>query len=497
PGPYGPYGATGQQQPPMYPAPGAPGGGGGKNNKMIAIVAAAVAAVLVAGAGVFFLTRDDDGDDKKDESKGNNSQGSQGSQRGGADPKPTSTKGDELFSIDDPEVKDYTKVPGAWATDKVFAKTGLKELLVVDLKTNQQKKPVKLRGEVCGASNGMTKRHEVGLVVRETVSSKASCNHMVVVNIETGKIVMDEKMPNAERESSNENVAISGDTVASAWTGGSAAYDIPSGKELWSAKPSNCRDEGYAGGKHLYAVTRCGTDYDKPQYTVQRLDPKNKGKATWKFKVPKGVKSINIASTDPLVLAVGTSSRSSSVSDLMTVGEDKALKARIPLDKKYVSPCYYQGVDSCYNIAVGPDTVYLATKEHSGQADYGRTNEIMALDFNSGNAKWKAEAGEKRSFIPLRMQGTNLIAYKLPDYQGGGEVVSIEPGKGKQTRLLQLPASRQGSGEQAFNISSSSLRMPLLWEHNRLFLHKANLLKKRDSGYTSPFSKLAAGFGAE
>ncbi|MDF4251151.1 hypothetical protein [Streptomyces sp. WMMB303] len=488
----GPYG---QQPPPGYQGPGGPGGpvpggpgGGKKNTKLIALIAAAVAVVLIAGAGVFLFTRGDDEGGKKDESKG----GSQKSKGDGLETKPKSTKGDELFSIKDPKVKDYTKVPGAWATDKVFAKVSVKELLIVDLKTNEQKSPVSLKGEVCSASNGMTERHEVAMVVRETISSNASCNRMVAVDVDTGKIVMDEKMSGAKDESSNDNVAISGDTVASAWIGGSAAYDIPSGKQLWKSKSSNCRDEGYSGGKELYAVTECGS-FSKPQISVQRLDPKNKGKATWKFDVPKGAKNVRIASTDPLVLVVGAGSELTS--DVMTVGEDKKLKARISIDDNYVRPCGVE-VDSCYNIAVGKDTVYLATEEHSGKAEYGRTNEIMAFDFNSGNTKWKAEAGEKRSFVPIRMDGPNLLAYKLPDYDAGGEVVSIEPGKGKQTLLLKMPRVEQGEGEQAFNISASSLREPLRFESGRLFLNSSTV-SKPDGDYDDPFDKLAAGFGPQ
>ncbi|WP_431982787.1 PQQ-binding-like beta-propeller repeat protein [Streptomyces qinglanensis] len=495
--PYGQPGPYGRQPPPGYQGPGGPGGpgvpgdpgGGKKNTKLIALIAAAVAVVLLAGAGVFLLTRGDDEGGKKNESKGS-SQKSEGD--GGLETKPRSTKGDELFNIQDPKVKDHTSVPGAWATDTVFAKVSVKELLIVDLKTDEQKSPVSLKGEVCSASNGMTKRHEVAMVVRETISSNASCNRMVAVDLDTGKIVMDEKMSGAKDESSNDNVTISGDTVATAWIGGSAAYDIPSGKQLWKSKSSNCRDEGYSGGKELYAVTECGS-FSKPQIRVQRLDPKNKGKATWKFDVPEGAKNVRIASTDPLVLVVGAGSELTS--DVMTVGEDKKLKARISIDDNYVRPCGIE-VDSCYNIAVGKDTVYLATEEHSGKAEYGRTNEIMAFDFDSGNTKWKAEAGEKRSFVPIRMDGPNLLAYKLPDYDAGGEVVSIEPGKGKQTLLLKMPRVEQGEGEQAFNISSSSLREPVRFQNGKLFL-SSSTVSEPDSDYDDPFDKLAAGFGPQ
>lgn len=489
--PYGypqqPPGQYPQQHPGMYgtPPPGAPGGPGGKNNgKIIGIVAAVVAVVLIAGAGVFFLTKD--GDEKDDEAKGGggNSQGV-----GGKEAQPKNAKAEELFTLDAPKVNDVTTVIGAWATDSVYAKSSVNEIQLMDLKTNKKKGTIALKGGVCSATTEMTKDHKVGLVVQETISSKADCSRMVVVDLDAAKIVMDEKMPNADTIG-NENVVLSGTTVASAWIGGSAAYDIRTGKKLWAAKASTCRDKGYKGGKHLYAVVECG-DLDTPQITVQRLDPANKGKATWKYEVPKGATNVRIASVDPLVLVTGTGS-DSLTTDVMAISEDKKLKARIPLGKRYEKPCGLE-VNACYSIAAADDTIFLATTEHQGSSDYGRTNEVMAFDFESGHPKWKAPAGEKRTMFPIRMEGRNVLAYKQPSYDSGGEIVSIEPSKGKQTKLLKMPVSDFGKGEQAFSVSASSLDTPVLYEHGRFFLDDHMISERRPSDEEIP--KLAVGFG--
>ncbi|WP_326689842.1 PQQ-like beta-propeller repeat protein [Streptomyces sp. NBC_01795] len=482
--PGGPYG---QQQPGAYPygnaaGPVPGGGGGGNNSKVIGIVAAVVAVVLVAGLGVFFLTKDDG---KEDEAKKDDKKSSQ------ADPnaKPKNTSGKQIVDMKAPEVNDVTTVTGAWATDKVYAKSSVRNIIVQDLKTKQQSK-IPLKGNVCAASNGMTKDHKVAVVVQETISNSADCTRMVIVDLDKKAVAWDKTMPNSDTRS-NENVAISGDTVASAWIGGSVGYKISTKKKLWEAQPSNCRDTGYQGGKSLVVVVECGNDLDNPEVSVQKLDP-NTGKAKWKYEPPKGIKNVRVASTDPMVLVAGAGDELAS--DVLTVGDDKKLKAKISLGKRYNKPCELE-VDGCYGMAVGPDTVYLSTAEHPGASEYGDTNEIMAFDFNTGKTKWKAAAGEKRTIVPFKMQGQNVLGYKPPSYDSGGQVVTIEPKGGKQTKLLQMPVSDIGKGEQAFSVDTYSVDTQIIFEHNRLFLDDKLISERRASQEEIP--RLAVGFGAE
>ncbi|MFF9559411.1 PQQ-binding-like beta-propeller repeat protein [Streptomyces albus] len=479
PGPPGPPGPPpgGYAQPPGgYPyantAAGMPGGGGGgrKNSKVVAIVAAVVAVVLVAGVGVFFLTKDDG--KKEDESKGKGGT----SATGGENPNspPGNTQAEQVVDMKAPTVNDVTTVAGAWATDKVFAKSSVREMLVQDLASGKQTK-IPLKGNVCAASNEMTKDHKVAVVVQETISNSADCTRMVIVDLDAKKIAWDQTMPNAKTRSVD-NVAISGDTVASAWIGGSVGYKISSKKKLWEAKPSNCRDVGYQGGKSLVAVVECGHDFDRPQVSVQKLDP-DTGKAKWKYEPPKGVKNVRVASTDPMVLVVGAGDELAS--DVLTIGEDKKLKAKISLGKRYNKPCELE-VNGCYGMAVGSDTVYLSTTEHDGSSDMSETNEIMAFDFSTGRAKWKSGAGEDRTIIPFKMQGENVLGYKTPSLGHGGEIVTLEPKKGKQTTLLKMPASDIGQGEQAFSVDAYSVDAPLIFVNNRFFIQD-NMISERSS----------------
>ncbi|MBO8188470.1 hypothetical protein [Streptomyces spirodelae] len=490
PGPPGPPpGGYGQQPPAGYPyantAAGAPGGGGGgrNNSKIIAVVAGVVAVAVIAVGVVFFVTKDDGG--KKNESKGDDKKNSQ--QKDPNTP-PKDPQAKQIVDLKAPEVKDYTDVGGGWATDKVFAKSSVREMIIKEFKSGSETK-ISLKGNVCAASNGMTEDHKVAVVVQETISNSADCTRMVIVDLDAKKIAWDKTMPNADTRSVD-SVAISGDTVAAAWIGGSVGYKISTKKELWKAKPSECRDVGYAGGKKLFAVVECGSSIRNPQVSVQRLNP-DSGKSEWKYDPPKGVRNVRIASTEPLVLVAGAGDELTS--DVLTVGEDKKLKAKISLGDRYERPCRVE-VNSCYSIAVGPDSVYLATTEHDGGSDsLSRINEVMAFDFNTGRTKWKSSSGDSREIVPFKMQGSNVVAYKTPSIGHGGEIVTIEPKKGKQTTLLKMPASDFDEGEQAFSVSPGSLDTPLIFEHNRFFLLE-NTLSENRSSLRDEEPRLAVGF---
>lgn len=477
-----------QQAPPGalgYPTP-PPGGkpGGGGSSKLIAIIASAVAVVLIAGVAVFFVTRDDDG---SDESKGDDKGSSQGaSSKGG---RKGSVKAKEIVSLDAPEVKTVTSVVGGWATDEVFAKSSVNEVIGFSLPGGQEKWRLDLKGGVCAASNEKTSDGKVAAIVQETVSSSAKCTRMVVIDLNAGKLVWDKDLPGSTTTSA-ENVAISGDTVAAAWIGGSVGYSISSGNELWSGKPSNCRDTGYAGGAELAVVVECGS-FSSSQITVQKLDPKT-GKATMKFKAPKGVQTARIASSKPLTLVVGAGT--SLPTDVMTVDDNGKLKAKVTIGKRYNKPCSTE-VNSCHTMAVGKDAFYLSTTEHAGSSDSGRTNEVMAFDWATGKAKWKASAGEKRTIVPIKTEDDDVIAYKLPAYSVGGEIVKLDAAQGKEAVQLKMPVSEVGKGEQAISIAPYSARTPILYENNRLFLLEKLISERR--GNDRDKRKLAVGFAAD
>lgn len=471
PGPFGPG---------FQGGPAGPGGpkGPGSNSKALGIVAAAVAVVVLIGVGGWFVVGS--GDDGGGESPTASSGGGEEPAGGG--------EAKKLFSLDAPEVTEATSVPGGWAAGDIFAKSSTDKIIGTDVTDGSEAWTLPLKGGVCAASQQKTEGNEVALVVKETISSRADCNRLVLVDLDNHKIKWDKRLPQAE-STMNENVAISGDFVATAWIGGAAGFRVSTGKQEWEAKQStDCRDVGYAGGEHLVAVVECRNGGDQ-QFGVQRLGAK--GKADWTFEVPRGVESVRVASTSPLVLGVGAGE--STITDIMTVGEDKKLKARIPIGERYNKPCSID-IESCHGMAVGKDAVYLSTAERNGDGGDGPTNEVMAFDFKTGKTKWKSDAGTGHRIIPFDMQDDKILGYKLPGYQKGGEIVAIDQESGKQSSLLKMPVSEVGVDEQSFAMSTYSVRNPILFEDGRLFLQD-DLVSKPTSGV--PARKLAIGFGTD
>lgn len=479
------------QNPAMYPtAPGGPygpgvpnqGGSGGGNGKVVAIIAAAVAVVLaVVTVGFFLVTNEKD--DKADDP------GKTGTKEIGG--KPASTEGKELFKVASPKLTDEetASVTGAWATDKIFAKSTLNGVLGMDAATGKKAWEIKLDGQVCAASRHTTDDGKTAVVTAETKSSRAECNQMAVIDLNKGEKLWQEKMPNSDRATTlGMNMTISQNVVAAKWIGGSVAYKMSGGNPLWDTDGgAECEDEGFAGGKELVAVVQCGS-YSEPKLKVHKLDAKT-GKPNWTFEVPKGVQGARIVSTDPMVIAV--SAGTSTTTDIMTVGDDEKLKAKISLgDRKYDPGCS-TGVESCASVVVDDDYVYMPSARHQGD-DIGSTNEIIAFDINTGSPKWKSDAGQRRTIVPVRMQGDKLIAYKKPTYDAGGQIVAVDPGaQGEQELYMRHP---DDSAEIENNLGGITLREPPLYQNGRFFLHQT-LISKRSSGTYGKY--LAIGFGAQ
>ena len=89
----------------------------------------------------------------------------------------------------------------------------------------------------------------------------------------------------------------------------------------------------------------------------------------------------------------------------------------------------------------------------------------------------------------LRMDGGNLIAYKRPPYDKGGQIVSIAGGSFKQTTLLQNPATRPVRDVET---SMSPEYSEFLYAEGHLYMSKVYASKRstvREKEY------LAVGFG--
>ncbi|MFF8234482.1 outer membrane protein assembly factor BamB family protein [Streptomyces caelestis] len=518
--PYGQPGAPGQPgygqpgyaypQPtmPLQPQPGQPGGGGKFNAQLAIIVAAVVAIALIVGGGVWYSTSKDDG--KKDDTAssggatggtddGNGGNG--GTTSGGKEKAPADPSAKVLFQVPMPEVKNDSTVvvSGSWLTDKTYAKSGVAEIVGYDRDKGGEQWTIPLAGPVCQASRHVTDDNKTAILYQPAMPTKADpshgCSQIALIDLDAGKKLWTKTVKTGDQLISFDNVTISGDTVAVGSSSGGAAFDV-SGKLLWSPKPTDsCYDAGYGGGEKLVAVRKCGT-YGQRQLHIQTIDPKS-GKVISEYKMAQGIEYASIASTNPLVVAadVGDSAGDGSgISDFFSI-DNKTGKLRTRISapgEQFAARC--EGVtriEYCTMLAVGNDRLYLPTERHDGSGEYSQTNEIVAFDLTTGKQTGqRADAGDGYTITPLRMDGGNLIAYKRPPYDKGGQVVSIDGGSFKETKLLENPATDSVRDVEA---GMSPEYSELLYGDGHLFMSKVYASKRSSS--TSEKEYLAVAFG--
>ncbi|MFE0252952.1 PQQ-binding-like beta-propeller repeat protein [Streptomyces sp. NPDC059010] len=466
PGAYGqpqnPYGQPGygypQQTVPLHAQSGGPGGGGQKSYTWLVVVAAAVVAIaLVIGGVVIARSGDDDGgkDDTASSSGGTgggDDDNGGGSTTPGKEKVPANPNSRVLFQVPAPKVSDDTtiSVSGSWLTDKAYVKSGVSEIVGYDPDKGTELWTIPLPGPVCRAAKHVSEDNLTAVAFEPAKPTKAKpshgCSQVAAIDLDAGKKLWTKSAEVDGRLIPYDNITLSGGTVAAGGTSGGAAFDLKSGKSLWVPKANDsCYDLGYAGGPKMVAVRKCGS-YDQPQLNIQTIDPKT-GKVISEYKMAEGVEYASVISTEPLVVAAEAGqSDSIGISDVFSI-DNKTGKLRIRISvpgDQYAARCSgVTTIEACTGVVVGNDRLYVETEEHQGGGEYGRTNEIVAFDLATGKQTGqRADAGDRYTITPLRMDGGNVIAYKRPPYNKGGQIVSIDGGSFKETKLLENPAAK-------------------------------------------------------
>ncbi|MER5492127.1 PQQ-binding-like beta-propeller repeat protein [Streptomyces sp. NPDC002490] len=463
--PYGaPYGAPTVLAPAPAPAPRR----SGLRNPVTLIIGAAVLVIaLIVGGGVLYAAS---GDDDKKNSAGKGDGGEKpagGGEKGGGDAKggepvpaggeakekaPANPKSKPLFQVPSPVVKgDSTLVvAGSWLTDKVYAKSGVGEVVGYDPAGGDERWTVKLTGPVCAASRHVTADNRTALIAQPAMPTKAKphhgCTQVSVLDLDTGKLLWTKTAKSADRTVSFDEVTIGAGTVAAGGSAGGAAWTAADGAQLWAPKLGEpCYDAGYAGGENLVAVRRCGS-FDSRRLEIQKLDPKT-GKPLSTYKMATGVDYASVVSTKPLVVAadIGDSAGDgSSISDFFAIDEETGkLRSKFTAEgDKYAARCDATRVEQCKLLAVGNDRLYLPTEEHDGSKEFTDTNEVVAFDLKTGKLLGaRADAGDGYVMTPIRMDGGNVLAYQRGPYDKGGRVVSLDGTSLEETLLMENPAT--------------------------------------------------------
>ncbi|MFI1764295.1 PQQ-binding-like beta-propeller repeat protein [Streptomyces sp. NPDC020800] len=456
--PTSPYGQPGYGHPgaptapmQMQPAP----TGGGRNNATVAIVVSALVVIALIVAGGVWYAKSSGGDDKKHDtaSSGGGTGGKDGSggTTGGKEKVPSDPAAKVLFQVPMPQTSDTVVTTGSWLTGKVYAKSGVAEVVGYDPAKGTKLWTLKLPGPVCAATEHVTADNKTAIAFQPKMPAKnstAGCSQIAAIDLDRGARLWTRTVKDGDSPMSLDNVTVAQHTVAVGSSGGGAAFDIDSGKVLWQPKPGDsCYDAGYGGGTKLVAVRKCG-NYDSRQLHIQNIDPVS-GKVISEYKMADGIEYASVVSTDPLVVAadVGDSAGDGSeVSDYFSIDNKtgKLLSHISAPGDTYGGRCNgITRVEDCKEIVAGNGKLYVPTEEHDGTGKYSKTNEIIAFDLNTGKETGqKADAGDGYTIYPLRMDGGNLLAYKHPPYDKGGQVVTIDGGSFKATELLENPAAQ-------------------------------------------------------
>ncbi|MFF3325371.1 PQQ-binding-like beta-propeller repeat protein [Streptomyces sp. NPDC002889] len=470
------YGYPTQPVHPQYtPQPGGSGSGKKLNAQMLIIIAATVAIALIVGGGIWYSSAKGD-DGPKDESKnsaGGTSAGSDGGATGGGtsapdgpgkEKAPANIQSKVAFQLPEPAHKDLLAVPGSWVTDKAYVKPGTDSVVGYDVAKGTPLWTTKLSGQVCAGSRHVSEDNKTAILFeakkRTAPQFFEKCTEVGVLDLTTGKLLWSKSLKSdasGDQKAEFSEVTLSGGTVAAGGLSGGAAFDLNTGAVRWkpTADAENCRDIGYGGGKALVAVRTCG-EYGSQTTSVQPVNPDN-GTPLSTFRLPNGVEDARIVSTDPLVVAADVGDTGTfGISDFFSVdaktGKQRA-KISAPGDKYEAQCSASNGVEGCQFVVVGNGRIYLPTSERFDE----RTNEIVSFDLATGKATSdRGDAGEGYKALPLRMDGGNVLVYKRPPYNKGGQVVSIDGATFKQTVLLENPADKTVRDAEAGFVESGS-----------------------------------------
>ncbi|MET9434749.1 PQQ-binding-like beta-propeller repeat protein [Streptomyces sp. NPDC006551] len=500
------YGYPPQQQYPQAPPP---SGGKKLSAQMQIIIAAAVAVVLIIGGGIWYAASGD-GEETNNTAGGSSGssqgKGGNGLGGGGKEKAPDNPKSQLAFQLPQPKVPDLTDMSGSWITDKAFVKTGVDSVVGYDLDKGSPVWTLPLPGQVCGTSRHVTADNKTAILFEATkrVGPRfyQPCTEVGVIDLGTGKLVWSAAVTGGtagDQKVRFSEVTLSGTTVAAGGTDGGAAFDLANGNPRWKpeANAQQCYDMGYGGGEGLVAARKCG-EYGSQYVVIQNLNPLT-GAPISQYKMPAGVEYASIVSTKPLVVAADVGDAAgdgSGISDFFSLDEKTGkLKVKIAADaERYAASCRSTKVEACGRVVVGNGRIYLPTEEHEGSTgEYGdETNEIVSFDLATGKpTPEKADAGDRYTLVPLRMDGGNIIAYKAPPYDKGGQVVSIDGGTMKQTTLLENPSDEPvRDAETSFSENGSEYR----YAAGRLFISQTLVSKPRESSSTDDKKYLVVAF---
>ncbi|MFI1711367.1 outer membrane protein assembly factor BamB family protein [Streptomyces griseoruber] len=391
------------------------------------------------------------------------------------------------FSVDDLSPGESYQLPGMWATDKILAK-GINKTLVgfalgTDAAPGDEKWKLPLDGPICGYTRHVTGDNRTAVLYAGKDEEHALCDHVVFFDLDDGKQVWSHEFPvhgigaGAEKPTTDAlqdtpSVTLTHDTVAVTWGGGTLAYDMDHGKQRWSTKATGtCHDDGAAGGGALLVRQRCWSgdknlpvdSWDLLTYKIRKVDPQT-GRTRWTYSAAKGIRAVDVPSTDPTVLAV--SAGDTGITELLSLDDHGKNRATIRLrNGTYVGECALQDdytvLDYCPTVAVGAGQVFLRSKDDLAKHT---TNWVIGFDLATGNTTQKFESGPDSLLIPVEVSGDRLLALReSQDRISPNALVVLDPRTGEEKPFFSF-----GLPPEAENFTSIDFT-DVLVEDGRLY----------------------------
>ncbi|MFE1851937.1 PQQ-binding-like beta-propeller repeat protein [Streptomyces sp. NPDC002387] len=463
PGPYAPpqpgYGYP--QAPPQFPGAPTPPPGGSKNpfkGRPALAVGAAVAVLLVIGGTVYAVSGDGGGDKKPTAGKSGPAEPSaaastpvdqgDGSGDGGEDPENLNEgrKAGEskvLWYKEAPEAPGSgADAPGMWVTGKAVVKAAYKQVFAYNIGDGAPAwQPVSFPQKICAVTPHKTADDKIVVAYMSGVSENAKCNLLQQIDLDTGALGWKAQVADGALFDSTLglDLSVTGKTLVVGRSQSGTAYDVGTGKKLWDKREYTgaCFPTAFAGGSRLISVASCAAGNSKAHDEVQELDPAT-GRAKWTRPIPKGWKVARAFSVDPVVLYLTNDDKKAVA--ISTLKNDGSPRSDVESKDSFAPECGFavlsRDLQGCTGAVADATTLYLPTESKSGP------NEVVAFNLDTGKEKWRVKSPADETMLPLKTDGTRLIAYVEPSYSAGGQVVSIPTSGGGHgvSRLLQNPS---------------------------------------------------------
>lgn len=362
---------------------------------------------------------------------------------------------------------------GPWRVGDAVVKAMYKELTAYTATDGKEKWKLPLTTPLCGVPESPAPNGKIVVGVREKDSATSQCTHLQQVDLTTGQAgwkleIPKEKVYDHDLEL---RLAISGDTVAVARAAVMSGFSVTDGRKLFGTPNTGCAPTTFGGGTaRLVLVRDChGQSSADRQSVIEEVDPAT-GAAKWSHQYAKGSNIGQILSVDPLVVSTyNTQEKAWSMTAFAADGKVRSqTNATFGVSKR----CNGWGSGSgdlhhCNAAVADADTLYIAGGKPGGKypLDVEKPDEVIAVDLNNGQVKWRTTGPDGRVMFPLAIEEGKVVLYVDTGKGLSAAMAAIPTGGGQPQIFLQSPKIAKGP-ESAFYAFS----VRLAWAGGRVFM---------------------------